>query len=211
MLSKLIAIGGAMEEESFEVQVKVRIADPTLVLAALKKPEIEILHYRHYHEYDTYFSFDDPNQGRLRYREDEFIDEKGEVANVRYRLTLIGQAANGFPRRRAALAQPLPGAGQPQPALLPRVLQTQPREFRRKRPPALAGAVPGMEFFINLDHVEQPDLGYFLEIKSRTWSRSDAERKAQVTNELITFLGASPTETVSQDYVEIAEKNGDAA
>jgi len=69
----------------------------------------------------------------------------------------------------------------------------------------------GMEFFVNLDHVEQPDLGYFLEIKSRTWSRSDAERKAQVTNELITFLGASPAETVLQDYVEFVEKSGDAA
>ncbi len=32
ILSKLIAIGGAMEEESFEVQVKVRIPDPATVL-----------------------------------------------------------------------------------------------------------------------------------------------------------------------------------
>ena len=28
----------------------------------------------HYHQYDTYFFFDDPDQGRLRYREDEFLD-----------------------------------------------------------------------------------------------------------------------------------------
>ena len=30
-----------------------------------------------YHQYDTYWSFDDPDQGRLRYREDEFLDEAG--------------------------------------------------------------------------------------------------------------------------------------
>lgn len=36
ILSKLIAIGGAMEEESFEIQAKIKIADPTPVLEALK-------------------------------------------------------------------------------------------------------------------------------------------------------------------------------
>jgi len=41
--SKLIAIGGATEAESFEIQAKVRITDTEPVLAALKKPEIEIL------------------------------------------------------------------------------------------------------------------------------------------------------------------------
>ena len=81
-----------MEAESFEVQAKVRIADPDHSLAAIEKPEIEILRFRHYHEYDTYFSFADPEQGYLRYREDEFIDPNGTVANVRYRLTLLGLA-----------------------------------------------------------------------------------------------------------------------
>jgi len=34
------------------------------------------------------------------------------------------------------------------------------------------------DFFINLDRVDTPALGYYLEIKSRTWSRLDAEDKA---------------------------------
>jgi 5-methylthioadenosine/S-adenosylhomocysteine deaminase len=63
----------------------------------------------------------------------------------------------------------------------------------------------GMEFFINVDQVTQPDLGYFLEIKSRTWSRSDAENKAQAAIELISYLGVSTAETVTSDYVEIVQ------
>jgi hypothetical protein len=52
-------------------------------------------------------------------------------------------------------------------------------------------------------------MGYFLEVKTRTWSRSDAEGKAQVASELILFLGASPEEAVALDYVEMAEgRNG---
>jgi len=212
VFSKLLAIGGAVEAESFEVQAKVRIANRDAAMAAIKEPEIEVLHYRHYHEYDTYFSFADPKQGYLRYREDEFIDPNGTVSNVRYRLTLLGQARE----------RDFPGG-----ALLSRSRFLAPanhslRFYREYFKPSRELFVKkdrlrwrvlyhGMEFYINLDHVEQPDLGHFIEIKSRTWSRSDAETKARVTNELITFLGSSSTETVAQDYIEIAEKSGDAA
>ncbi len=92
VLSKLIAIGGATEGESFEVQMKVRIEDPQRVIEALQCPDIEILYARRYHEYDTYFLFTDPKQGRVRYREDEMLDDEGQVSHVRYRLTLIGPA-----------------------------------------------------------------------------------------------------------------------
>ena len=86
--SKLIAIGGAAEEESFEVQAKVKVDSIAPVLEALSRPGILILRKRHYHEFDTYFSFDRPSQGRLRYREDEFLDEMGDHKHGS-RLTLI--------------------------------------------------------------------------------------------------------------------------
>ena len=92
LFSKLVALGGSAEEESFEVQTKVKLAERVDVKAALDAAGIEIIRTRRYKEYDVYFSFDDPAQGRLRYREDEFIDEKGNVEQVRARLTLIGQA-----------------------------------------------------------------------------------------------------------------------
>jgi 5-methylthioadenosine/S-adenosylhomocysteine deaminase len=63
----------------------------------------------------------------------------------------------------------------------------------------------GTEFYLNIDEVEKPDLGRFLEIKSRTWSRRDAERKAEMVAELITVLGASPDETVTDDYPALLE------
>jgi 5-methylthioadenosine/S-adenosylhomocysteine deaminase len=207
LFSKLVAIGGAMEGESFEVQAKVRISDPTQVLEALQFPEIEILRKRHYHEFDTYFVFADASQGYLRYREDEFIDESGQVTNVRYRLTLIG------PRRERQFHSDV---------LLSRSRFLAPaihslRFYREYFKPSSERAIEkdrqrwrvlyeGTEFFINLDRVDNPYLGFFLEVKSRTWSRSDAENKAQIATRLMQFLGAAEESTVAQDYLELVEQ-----
>src|SRR5207248_1468376 len=99
---KLIAIGGAAEQESFEVQVKVRLEATEPVLAALlANDEITIIRSVHYHQYDTYFFFADPAQGRLRYREDEALDAQNNVASGRARLTLTG------PSREAAFGSVL--------------------------------------------------------------------------------------------------------
>jgi 5-methylthioadenosine/S-adenosylhomocysteine deaminase len=212
VLSKLLAIGGAVEAESFEVQAKVRITDPEAARAAIQKPEIEVLHFRHYHEYDTYFSFTDPKQGHLRYREDEFIDPNDTVANVRYRLTLLGVAREGdFPGGALLSRSRFLAPANHSMRFYREYFKPSRETFVKKDRLRWRVLFHGMEFYINLDRVEQPDLGTFLEVKSRTWSRNDAERKAQVTNELLTFLGASPAETVLQDYVEFAEKIADAA
>ena len=96
VLQKLIAIGGAAEQESFEVQVKARLESAESVLQALASEEITVIRAVHYHQYDTYFFFADPSQGRLRYREDEVLDEQNAVTNARSRLTLTG------PSREAA-------------------------------------------------------------------------------------------------------------
>ena len=125
VLSKLVAIEGAQQQESFEVQAKVRIDDPETVIAALEKPEIEILYHRRYHEFDTYFQFEDAEQGLLRYREDEFIDEKGSTEHVRYRLTHIGEARErDFPSGALLSRSRFLASGNPQFALLSRILQT---------------------------------------------------------------------------------------
>jgi 5-methylthioadenosine/S-adenosylhomocysteine deaminase len=201
-----------VEGESFEVQAKVRIADPDTARAAIQNPEIETLYYRHYHEYDTYFSFADPKQGRLRYREDEFIDPNDNVTGVRYRLTLLGPARErdfpgGILLSRSRFLAPASHSLR----FYREYFKPDRESFVKKDRSRWRALYHGMEFYINLDRVEQPDLGYFLEIKSRTWSRVDAERKAQVAQELIAFLGASPAETVAQDYVEIMEDSGDAS
>ncbi len=204
VLSKLIAIGGASEEESYEVQVKVALEDPQVVLDSVVQPGIEVLHHRHYHEYDTYFSFIDATQGFLRYREDEAIAADDKISSVRYRLTLLG------PTREGNL---------PSDVLLSRSRFIAPanhslRFYREYFKPIQEKVVEkhrlrwrilyhGLEFFINLDRMDNPDLGHFLEVKSRTWSRRDAEHKAQVARELIRSLGITNEPSVSQDYIEM--------
>lgn len=62
------------------------------------------------------------------------------------------------------------------------------------------------EFFVNIDTIEKPDLGYYLEIKSRTWSRKDAEIKSRLIPTLLSLLGASIEQIITDDYVEMVEK-----
>ena len=206
VLSKLIAIGGAMEGESFEVQAKARIVDPAPVLKAVEDPEIEVLHRRQYHEYDTYFQFEDPNQGTLRYREDEIIGEKGEVSNIRYRLTLIGQAREHQLPSDVLLSRSRFLASATHSCRFYReYFKPSSEVFIQKDRRRWRVLFQGTEFYINLDKVEEPDLGYFLEVKSRTWSRKDADHKALTATKLIEFLGVSAEERVQMDYLEIVK------
>src|SRR5262249_4962844 len=89
VLRQLVAVGG-VEQESCEVQVKARIASEAPALAALASRQVTIVRSSRYHQYDTYWSFDDPEQGWLRFREDEFLDQDGNVTGARSRLTLTG-------------------------------------------------------------------------------------------------------------------------
>ncbi len=74
VLSKLIALGGSSEEESFEVQIKAKIAESKSIIDALMENDIDILYERHYRQHDAYFFFEDETQGILRYREDDYLE-----------------------------------------------------------------------------------------------------------------------------------------
>jgi len=205
VLSKLIAIGGAEQEESYEVQMKVQVHDPSPVLEKLDSGDLEIIRTAHYVEYDTYFQFDETEPGRLRYREDEFIDKEGNVFRVRYRLTLTGPAAE---------------ASYPNLVLLSRSRFIAPaihslRFYREYFQPQSEIAISkdrlrwlvrfkGESFFVNLDKILQPDVeDHFLEIKSRTWSRRDAENKAGLISELLEMLGAKDAQPTEMEYPDL--------
>ncbi len=181
VLSKLIAIGGALEQESFEVQVKDQ--DRRILRYAvnsLNNPLIEIVRKRHYHEYDTYFQFEDEENNRLRYREDDFINVNGDVDSVRYRLTLIGpsreqQSVSNILLSRSRYFAP---AGQSLRFYREYFKPASEFEIEKDRLRFLV-KFQDTEFFINIDTMIKPDLGTFLEIKSRTWSRQDAELKSK--------------------------------
>ncbi|MEJ5239726.1 MAG: amidohydrolase family protein [Anaerolineales bacterium] len=205
VLSKLIALGGSMEQESFEVQVKVRVPDREALRQAIENhPEIQITAFKHYRQYDNYFFFADRAQGRLRFREDDLIDAAGNVLNVRTRLTLIGAQREGQLAHDVLLSRSRYLA----PATYPL------RFYREYFKPESELSIEkdrlrwhiryrDTEFFVNLDHLQEPPLGDFLEIKSRTWSRRDAEHKAGLVQELLALLGLSEAEVIVRDYVEM--------
>jgi len=206
VLSKLIAIGGATQEESFEIQAKVAIEDTQKYIDALQKPEISIIRTRHYREYDTYFIFDDPQQGRLRFREDHFVGDDGQVTQVRERLTHLGIAREHHFPEGALLSRSRYLAPATQSLRFYREYFKPARELEiEKERLRYLVRFHDTEFFINIDTITKPSLGKYMEIKSRTWSRKDADRKASLVTELIEYLGASSTETLSHDYIELVE------
>lgn len=205
VLSKLVAIGGTTEEESFEIQAKVRIDDPDIIVQAVQNAPVEILRRRHYREYDTYFCFADPDQGMLRYREDTFLDEKGEISGVRSRLTLIGVAIErSYPKNvllsRSRYLAPATQSLRFYREYFKPVFEMEVDKDRRR----FLIQYKEMEFFVNIDRIEKPfGLGAFLEIKSRTWSRQDADLKSRLVAELIVLFGASLKDVSSEDYVDM--------
>jgi len=208
VLSKLIAIGGTTQEESFEVQVKVRLDDPEPVLAALKKPQLKVIYQRHYHEYDAYFVFDAPEQAQLRYREDEFLDEQGKVDHVRYRLTLMGERHEREFPSDVVLSRSRYLAPANQSLRFYREYFQPSREIHiEKDRRRWLVRFKDTDFYINLDRIDKPDLGYFLEVKSRTWSRRDADNKSQLVLELVKFLGVPTQKTEAREYVRIVDEH----
>jgi len=205
VLQKLVAVGGAVEEESFEVQVKARLASEDQVLAVVNGKQLTVIRSSHYHQYDTYWSFDDPDQGWLRYREDEFLDGQGNVTGARARLTLTGRSKEEafgavFLSRSRYYAPAIHSARFYREYFRPAGERTVEKDRRR-----WLVAYRGVEFYVHLDRLVKPAHGgAFVEVKSRTWSRRDARDKASVIADLLALFGASPDDTLSDGYADLA-------
>jgi 5-methylthioadenosine/S-adenosylhomocysteine deaminase len=207
VLSKLLAIGQVAQEKMFEVQVKMLLRGETPLERLLKDhPEILILKPSLRRQYDTYFLFNDPYHSRIRYREDEVLDDEGDVVDAFYRLTLSGETKEREYAKSVLLSRSRFDA----PAT--RSL----RFYREYFQPTVEVEVHkereryrirygGTDFAINLDRLTKPALpGLFLEIKSRTWSKQDAERKAELIGELLDLLGVREQELLKQEYADLA-------
>ncbi len=206
VLSKLLVIGQVAQKKTFEVQVKVHLTDEVSMEGLLDRPEIQVIKPSRRRQYDTYFIFDDPWHNRLRYREDELLDEDGQVQDAVYRLTLTSETKDREYARSVLLSRSRFDA----PA-------TRSLRFYREYFKPEAEAVVhkerqryrirygGTDFAINLDRLTRPDLpGLYLEIKSRTWSRQDAERKAEMIGELLVLFQVQEEELVKPEYAELA-------
>jgi len=205
VLQKLVAVGGAVEQESFEVQVKARLASEAPVLAVVASRQVTVVRSSHYHQYDTYWSFEDPDQGWLRYREDEFLDSAGNVTGARSRLTLTGRTREEefgavLLFRSRYLAPATHSARFYREYFRPAAEHVVEKDRRR-----WLLVYRGVEFYLHLDRlITPPTDGCFIEIKSRTWSRRDAEDKAAVINQLLALFGANPDDTITDGYVQLA-------
>jgi 5-methylthioadenosine/S-adenosylhomocysteine deaminase len=209
VLRKLAEISGVQQEKSFEVQVKARVNNAKPLIEAINSGDFHIVRHVHYEQYDTYFYFAN-EASRLRYREDIRVDEKGKAIGSRTRLTLVsGQTEREFPHS----------------ILLSRVrfMSSADRSLRFYREyfkPAREEEVnkdrlrwevifEDEELFINIDRMVKPVReGYFVEIKSRTWSVRDAERKAATIANVLARFGIGDEAVIRQEYVEIASTDG---
>lgn len=205
VLSKLAAVGGMEWGESFEVQVKVMLDDPALVERLLDHPDISIVHTSHYRQYDTYFLFDQ-EESRLRYREDDFIGKNEGVEAVRTRLTLTGPVKEDEFERAVLLSRSRFIAAAESPLRFYREYFQPSHEVEvQKERKRWHVDYKGQRFYINLDDVSKPSLpGYYLEIKSTTWSKADAERKSTTIVEMLDVLGEDRLRRVRKEYVDMA-------
>jgi 5-methylthioadenosine/S-adenosylhomocysteine deaminase len=211
VLSKLVAIGGIAQRRSFEVQVKIKQEDLESLESQLRDlSQVRFLRGSERTQYDTYFIFDDSAGSRLRYREDEVTDlEAGAISDLIYRLTLMTmikerEFENSILLSRSRFDAPADRSLRFyreyfQPERMVEVHKSR-RRFHIR--------YGGTDFALNFDRILKPPLGgSFLEIKSRTWSRQDAERKAALMSELLERLSIPETALVKAEYLDLATRD----
>ncbi|MBN8617259.1 MAG: amidohydrolase family protein [Anaerolineae bacterium] len=204
ILRKLLAIGGLEQGESFEVQVKAILKDEHDLENLLQHSDVEIVKSVHYRQYDTYFLFDDPAAGRVRYREDDMLDEQGNVKSVRSRLTYTTTTKERDFHSAVVLSRSrfISKADRPLRFYREYFQPHQERELQKDRR-RWHILYQGVLFYVNLDRVIKPDLNeVFVEIKSRTWSLSDAENKADRIKRMLDFIGIGETQIIRMEYLE---------
>jgi 5-methylthioadenosine/S-adenosylhomocysteine deaminase len=207
VFNKLVPLAGVQRQESFEVQVKAGLDSPDHILAVINSDQIEIVRHAHYRQYDSYFLFEnDPQADRLRYREDEFINEAGEVYQARSRLTLLSPARERTFDNAVMLSRSRYLAPAAQSLRFYREYFDPVEEIEIQKDRLRWHIVyKETDFAINLDQAQKPKLpGYYLEIKSRTWSRQDAERKAGLIAELLEMFAVDLSRLEELEYLGMA-------
>lgn len=210
ILSKLLAISADfIPQETFEIQVKIRLPEPIDLQALLQQAGLTAFRSSIREQYDTYFFFADKEAGRLRFREDQIKTTDGGLKDTFYRVTLMG------PTREKEFENSI---------LLTRARYTasanQSLRFNREYfKPAYEQEVvkhrrrchtvyKDTAFAINLDQLVGSGGDVYLEIKSRTWSAKDALHKAKLMAELLEKFGFKQDDQLKIEYVDIVGGRG---
>src|SRR6266545_4015455 len=203
LLDKILAIGGVQQDELFEVQAKARVSSEIAdrIGALLDHPEVTITKASARTQYDTYFTWDDDARGRIRLREDHRVDPGARV-EPKYTITLTAPPERAEDPSAARLGRAR------YTALADRTLRFYREYFQpdkvveiEKQRRRWRIVYKGEDFALNLDTLaghRQP--GPYLEIKSRTWSRKDADAKAALIGELLGLLGVEERALMKEEY-----------
>ncbi|MGJ3237825.1 MAG: amidohydrolase family protein [Anaerolineae bacterium] len=206
-LHKLVAVAVDVERaESFEIQMKARLSDPSIIEDLLSHESVEVMRAVHYRQYDTYFIFDEPESHRIRYREDDRIDADGNVESVRMRLTYTTAEKEQILKEVAVLSHSRFIAPATQPLrFYEEYFQSQEKRTLQKDRRRWRVLYKDTLFYVNIDKLIQPvSETMYVEIKARTWSKSDAENKAIFIGEMMEILGIDVSETLHFEYLEMA-------
>ncbi|HEY83629.1 MAG TPA: amidohydrolase family protein [Chloroflexi bacterium] len=219
VLRKLATIGGLAYKETFEVQVKVYMSDAEakVIEEAIHGSDFAIGKSSQRRQYDTYFIFNDKWTSRIRYREDEILARdcmgpvpEGQINEVTYRLTLTNE------NKEREFSDSIILSRSRFDALANRSLRFYHEYFQpdaerevhkeRRRYHVRYG---GTGFTINFDRILKPKTspGVFMEIKSRTWSAQDAERKVQLIAQLLKRFNIGEDELIREEYINLTVKN----
>jgi 5-methylthioadenosine/S-adenosylhomocysteine deaminase len=203
LLDKLVALGNLQWGETYEVQVKVWVPDAeALVTRFLACPEVMVIKPSERKQYDTYFFFDDPEDGIIRYREDYLLDRGLEVKPI-YNLTLRGPTKEREYEDSVLLSRSRFTADADRSLRFYREY-FQPKEERKVDKIRRRWRIKynGVDFAVNFDRLTQPPSDeVYLELKARTWSKHDALQKAEMISELLDVLGVDKAGLVQDEYV----------
>jgi 5-methylthioadenosine/S-adenosylhomocysteine deaminase len=203
LLDKLVALGALQWGETYEVQVKVWVPDDgALVARLLACPEVMVIKPSERKQYDTYFFFDDPEDGIIRYREDYLLDRGLELRPI-YNLTFRGPAKEREYEDSVLLSRSRFTADADRSLRFYREY-FQPREEKKvdKMRRRWRIKYKGVDFAVNLDRlIQPPSEEVYLELKARTWSKHDALQKAEMISELLDVLAVDKAGLVQDEYV----------
>lgn len=209
ILSKLLAISADfIPQETFEIQVKISLPEAIDLNAVLTGAGLEPFRPSIREQYDTYFFFDDAEAGRLRFREDQKKNDKNELQDTFYRLTLMGPSSEKEFENSILLSRGRYTASATHSLRFYREYfqPTAEREVVKHRHRCHV-AYKDTAFAINLDRLSGSNSNnVYLEIKARTWSAKDATHKAQLINELLELFGVTQGNQFKIEYVDLIEK-----
>ena len=203
LLDKLVALGALQWGETYEVQVKVWVPDEDALLAhMLACPEVMVIKPSERKQYDTYFFFDDPQGGIIRYREDYLLDRGVEVKPI-YNLTFRGPTKEREYSDSVLLSRSRFTSDADRSLRFYREY-FQPNQEKKVDKIRRRWRIKykGVDFAVNLDRlIQPPSAEVYLELKARTWSKHDALQKAEMISELLEVLAVDKAGLVQDEYV----------